>query len=277
MLGGCDASSYGPVPDRPEPAGALGLASRRIVVAARGSCRGRSPTGPSRAGALGPYDWRRARRRLHARTASVRLDDRAASARRRPGDAARAEPAQLPGLHAAPGRAGGRRAVRRRRGHGAPRRRRRRRARGGLRRRRAAPAGDRADAAGTPARPAARRGARGRAAADAPLGSLRGLRRAHRRPARHRGGLDRALRPLRRRAAGDGAAGRGGAPPPGCARKRAERARRDVLRGARARRRVPALHEAGRVSRLAGAGGAPLREPRADRGLAARPEPRPLH
>ena len=40
---------------------------------------------------------------------------------------------------------------------------------------------------------------------------------------------------------------------------------RELLRGARGRARVPALHAAGRVPRLEGAGGAPLRRPRADR------------
>ena len=43
---------------------------------------------------------------------------------------------------------------------------------------------------------------------------------------------------------------------------------RDVLRRARGRRRVPALHAARRVPRLDRARGAPLRRPRPDRGVA---------
>ena len=63
----------------------------------------------------------------------------------------------------------------------------------------------RADAAGAPARPGARRGARAGARARASLVALRGLRRAHRRAPRDRRGLDRPVRPVGRRAAGDGA------------------------------------------------------------------------
>ena len=53
-------------------------------------------------------------------------------------------------------------------------------------------------------------------------------------------------------------------------------ARRGVLqRGPRGPARVPPLHPARRVPRLAGPGGAALRPPRADRAVAARAEPRP--
>ena len=49
---------------------------------------------------------------------------------------------------------------------------------------------------------------------------------------------------------------------------------RDVLRRARRRRRVPALHATGRIPRLARPGRPRLRRPRPDRGLARRAEPR---
>ena len=70
------------------------------------------------------------------------------------------------------------------------------------------------------ARPGAGRGARGRAGADAALVPLRGLRRARARAPRDRQRLDRAVRPLRRRAAGDGRARRRGAAAAGRARQR---------------------------------------------------------
>ena len=75
--------------------------------------------------------------------------------------------------------------------------------------------GGRADAQGTPARSAAGRGARGREGADASLGPLRGLRRAHRRAPGDRRGLDRPVRALGRRAGRDGAPRRDRAPPAG--------------------------------------------------------------
>ena len=64
---------------------------------------------------------------------------------------------------------------------------------------------DCADAPGAPARSGARRGARRRAGDRSALLAVRGLRRTDRRPSLHRRGLDRAVRPLGRRAAGDGA------------------------------------------------------------------------
>ena len=67
---------------------------------------------------------------------------------------------------------------------------------------------DRADAAGPAADAGGGRGARLRARADAPLVPLRGLRRADRHAPLLGCDLDRPVRPLRRRAAGDGAARR---------------------------------------------------------------------
>ena len=80
---------------------------------------------------------RRARRRLHAGPARLRLAHRAEAARDRARHRAGAAAPQLPRHDAASRGAGGRRSLRRRRRHGAPRRRRRRGARGRLRRRRA--------------------------------------------------------------------------------------------------------------------------------------------
>ena len=128
------------------------------------------------------------------------------------------------------------------------RRRRRGSARGGLRQS-ARSARDRADAAGAPAHAGRRRGARGRAAPDAPLLALRGLRRADRAAPLLGCDLDRPLRPLRRRAARDGAARRDRAATAGRARSGLRRAR-ELLRRARRRARVPALHAACGVPRL---------------------------
>ena len=116
-----------------------------------------------------------------------------------------------------------RRALRRRRRHGAAGRRRRGRARRGLRRR-ARPPRDRAHPAGPPADPGGRRGARRRGAPDAALRPLRGLRRADRRASLHGRDLDRAVRPLERRPAGDGGRRRDRPPAPGRARRRLGRA-----------------------------------------------------
>ena len=85
--------------------------------------------------------------------------------------------------------------------------------------------------------------------------------------------LDRPVRPLRRRAAGDGAARRDRPPPARCARRGIGRAR-ELLAGARGRARVPALHAARRVPRLDRPRGAALGRPRPRRGVAARAEPR---
>ena len=82
-------------------------------------------------------------------------------------------------------------------------------------RRRAARARDRADAARAAADAADRRGAGGAEPPDAALVALRGLRRADRRAPRDRRDLGRAVRPLERRPAGDGAARRGRAAAPG--------------------------------------------------------------
>src|SRR5215217_8813051 len=68
---------------------------------------------------------RREDRRVHARPARVRLDDRAAPGRGGARRRARAAPAQLPRLDAAARRSGRRRALRRRRRDGAARRHRR--------------------------------------------------------------------------------------------------------------------------------------------------------
>src|SRR5207244_1648236 len=56
-------------------------------------------------------------------------------------------------------------------------------------------------------------------------------------------------------------------------RKRGVDARRELLRRARGRARISALHAPCRVPRLACAGGAPFRAPRAGRRVAPRPEP----
>ena len=58
------------------------------------------------------------------------------------------------------------------------------------------------------------------------------------------------------------------------ARERGVGHRGELLRGARRRARVPALHAARRVSRLARAGGPALRRSRTDRGVATSAEPR---
>src|SRR5581483_82714 len=213
-------------------------------------------------------------RRLHSRSARVRLVDRAASAGVGPRLRARAPPPQLPGLHAPPRRPGGRRAVRRRRRDGPARRRRRGRARGRLRRRPRAPRRG-ALAAGPAAHAGRARGARGGAAADAALRPLRGLRRADRHASLLRRDLDRPVRPLRRRAARDGRARRRRAAPARGARERRLEPRRELLGGARGRARVPALHASGRLPRVARPGDPALGRPRPDRRLAARAEPRP--
>src|SRR5581483_2967929 len=215
----------------------------------------------------------RADRRLHARSARLRLDDRAATGVGGARDAARAPPLRLSRDVAAPARAGRRRSVRRRRRDGPARRRRRRGARGRLRRRARAPR-DRADAAGSPARPAGGRGAGGRGAADAALGALRGVRRADRRRSLLGRDLDRPLRPLGRRAAGDGRRRRDRAAPAGSA-SRGLGGVRDVLDRPRRRIRVPALHAAGGVPGQARPGGAALGRPWTDRRVAAGAEPHP--
>src|SRR5262249_23532044 len=132
----------------------------------------------------------------------------------------------------------------------------------------------RADAAGT--RADAGRCGRARAGrpAHAPLGQVRGLRRADRRPSLLGRDLDRAVRPLGRRAAGDGPARLDRASAAGRDREPRFSARRELLRRARGRSRVPALHPAGRLPRVARAGRAPLGRPRPDRALAAGAEPR---
>src|SRR5262249_16519397 len=130
-----------------------------------------------------------------------------------------------------------------------------------------------------PARPAtdaaARRGARRGGAADAPHRAIRGLRRAdHLRPRLGRC-LGRAIRPLRRRAAGDGRRRRDCQAAPGRPRQRGVGAWRELLRGARRRPRVSALHASGRLSRLEGAGRPPLGRSRTSRRVEKRPEPSP--
>ena len=101
------------------------------------------------------------------------------SARSQPSSAASSSSAlQLPRLDAAHRRPGRRRALRRRRRDGPSRGRRRCGSRGRLRRPSGAPR-DRAHAAGAAARPGRRRGARREERADAALGAVRGLRRAH--------------------------------------------------------------------------------------------------
>ena len=144
-----------------------------------------------------------ANRRIHPRSARVRVADGAAAGRDRARNGARPAAVRLPRHDAARERPGGRRPVRRRRRDGAPRRRRRGGA-GRRLRRRARPPRDRADAAGAPARPGGRRGARRGGAHDAALRPLRGLRRADRHASVLGRDLGRAVRPLRRRAAGDG-------------------------------------------------------------------------
>ena len=85
----------------------------------------------------------------------------------------------------------------------------------------AGPPGDRAQPARAPAHAGRRRGARRERARDAPLRPFRGLRRADRRAPRDRRDLDRPLRALERRPAGDGA-GRCDRPAaPGGAQRRA--------------------------------------------------------
>ena len=190
-----------------------------------------------------------AARRLHTGSARLRLAHRAAPG----GDGRRlgARPAALlvPRHDAVAERPDRRRALRRRRGDGAPRRRRRGRARRRLRRT-ARASRDRVDAAGAPAHAGRRRGARARGAADAALGALRGLRRADRGASLHRLALDRPVRPVERRSAGDGAHRRDRAPAAGRAQRGVGRGR-VVLRRARRRSRVPAFHPARRVPRLA--------------------------
>ncbi len=113
----------------------------------------------------------------------------------------------------------------------------------------------------------------GRGAADAALGPLRGLRRADRRASLLGRDLDRPVRALRRRAAGDGARRRDRAAAARRARRGLGRAGDVLARSSTAGREYPAVHAPRRVSRLAGARGAALGRPRADRGLAARAEP----
>ena len=131
----------------------------------------------------------------------------------------------------------------------------------------------RADTAGAAARPGRRRGARRRGAHDAALRPLRGLRRAHRQhlcsdaisigPYVLSGGelaamvmVDAIARLL-----------------PGRARRRGVRAHETLLGRARGRLRVPAVHAARRVPRLARARRPPLRRPRPDRRVAPGGEP----
>ena len=83
--------------------------------------------------------------------------------------------------------------------------------------------------AGPPADAGGRRGARRRGAADAPLGALRGLRRADRRAPRDRRDLDRPVRALGRRAAGDGARRRDRPAAAGRARQRGVGRARELL------------------------------------------------
>ena len=131
---------------------------------------------------------------------------------------------------------------------------------------------DRAVAAGPAADPVRRRGARRRAGADAPLLAFRGLRRADRHAPRLGRDLDRPLRPLRRRAAGDGAARRDRPATAGSARRGVGRAR-ELLGRARRRPRVSALHAARRVPRLDRPRDPALRRPRPRRRVAPRAEP----
>ena len=192
----------------------------RLLPLVGGLCprhRPRSGTNRCRARLLRPRtDARLQHRRLHPGSARVRVAHRAASgrgrARRRSSSCGCSPTATTRPLRAGqvddePYGGGA--------GHGAARRRRRRGARRRLRRPAGPPRG-RADAAG----PAARRRPSSRSsppsrAADAPLRALRGLRRAHRRAPRHRLDLDRPVRALERRPAGDGARStrsRGGCP-----------------------------------------------------------------
>src|SRR5262249_56988465 len=73
---------------------------------------------------------------------------------------------------------------------------------------------------------------------------------------------------------GDGRDRRDHAQAAGSARQRRVGRRGELLREARRRSGVSPLHAAGRVSRLAGPGRAPLRRPRTDRGMATRAKPR---
>ena len=164
-----------------------------------------------------------AHRRLHTRAARIRVAHGAAADRGRARRRARAAPLQL-SRHDAAARGAGRR---RRRTAAAQawccastssqRRSRRPTATSGR-----APR-DRADAAG-PAADAGRssRSSRRAERPDAALVALRGLRRADRPASRDRRDLDRAVRALERRPAGDGAARRGRA---AAARARSPRAR----------------------------------------------------
>ena len=170
-----------------------------------------------------------AARHLHPRSARLRECVRAAAARVGARLRARAAPLQLPRHDAAARRPGRRRAVRRRRRHGAAGRRRRRRARRRVRRPAVAPR-RRAHAAGPPADAGGRRRAGRRGARDAPVGPLRGLRRARRRAPGERRDLDRPVRPLGRRAARDGDRRRGRPPAAGRARQRGVRAWRRASR-----------------------------------------------
>ncbi len=138
----------------------------------------------------------------------------------------------------------------------------------------ARPPGGRADAAGPAARPARRRGPRRRGAAHAALGAVRGLRRADPRSPVLGRDLDRPIRPLGRRAAGDGRRRRRLARLlPGATGKRGVAAGRELLRRARRRPRVSPLHTASRVPRLARARRccSPGTTPRST--VAPRPEP----
>src|SRR5262249_52550408 len=85
---------------------------------------------------------------------------------------------------------------------------------------------------------------------------------------------DRTIRALRWRAARDGARRRGRTETSRRARRRLGRAR-ELLRGARGRRRIPALHATAVVSGVGRPRRAALRRPRPDRRLEARAEPAP--
>ena len=123
---------------------------------------------------------------------------------------------------------GRRRPVRRRCRDGAARRRRRRGARGRVRGR--PPGTDRgADAAGAASRPGARRGARRNAELALLSSRFEGFDERIVEPSRDRRGVDRAVRAVGRRAAGDGRAGRDRTPPARRAR-RGLRRERELLR-----------------------------------------------
>ena len=99
------------------------------------------------------------------------------------------------------------------------------------------------------------------------LRPLRGRRPARHRGARPRGSFDRRLHPVGRRTGRAGAARRGRAAAAGRDGQRRLRHRRE-LRGRPAR--TSALHAAAGIRRPADPGGADLRQPRQDRGLAPR-------